>query len=731
MHNCVERNPISYISKSLKKFPAIFLCATCFASFNSYAAYVEHGHNEHGAQHHELETIDIGSFSYAKKNNLVVDSFTQKDFQKTNASNFIDLIDKNPGIGVQEECSVCSVRSIAINNTPGRFTTVMVDSIPIFSAVSSVYGFEAVPMETVDHVDVSRGAANSSTAVDSLGGNLNIITKKPEKSEVILKGDVGNFSTRNASIYAATKTSKNNAFSFNLGNSSRNPSGSDNSNISNFAGYDRYNAGIGFFADDWRKFKIKARVEYIKETRAGGIVKNGMNQEYIKESQEGNPFDFSGLANGSGNRDGWNKPLDGSFVGYDAGASGLAQLVNTRRVQSTLIGERNTKLGKLRIANGYARHLQNSFYGNPASGGKGDTYNASQEQYYGEVSMKSNIGDNAVLKTGITYRYEDLSSNADAGGVLVKNLDGYKYSTPGGFVEYHRDFLDNKIETDLSVRHDRNNVFGSVTNPRANITWNVNDNIKNAIAVGRGSRFPTSFFEVDHGILSSTKIERHIDKPETSENASYSFYADGERLSFDAHAHYVKIRNMAMIDTNSTDSAGNPITIFSSANQNTVIKGLEAKISYLVTPNNKLSISGERYSYSFQPGAFFFPRPNEKAYFEWEYNKNKFNFFGKAVWTGTQNLAKFGNYENEKRYNFDGSEKKHRSPTFWTFDAQASVTFSKKYNFYVGVKNIFDYVQSKKDSFLWINQDGQVDTTNIWGPTRGRYMYVGLKMNVM
>jgi outer membrane cobalamin receptor len=70
--------------------------------------------------------------------------FTTRDIQQTNASNVNEAIDKNPGISVQVECSICNVRNIVLNNLPGRYTTLLIDGIPLFSSVSGAYGFDMV-----------------------------------------------------------------------------------------------------------------------------------------------------------------------------------------------------------------------------------------------------------------------------------------------------------------------------------------------------------------------------------------------------------------------------------------------------------------------------------------------------------------------------------------------------------------------------------------------------------
>jgi len=90
--------------------------------------------------------------------------FTHRDIEQTNASNVNEAIDKNPGISVQLECSICNVRNIVLNNLPGRYTTLLIDGIPLFSSVSGAYGFDMVGINGVQSIDVARGAATARRA---------------------------------------------------------------------------------------------------------------------------------------------------------------------------------------------------------------------------------------------------------------------------------------------------------------------------------------------------------------------------------------------------------------------------------------------------------------------------------------------------------------------------------------------------------------------------------------
>ena len=102
----------------------------------------------------------------------------------------------------------------------------------------------------------------------------------------------------------------------------------------------------------------------------------------------------------------------------------------------------------------------------------------------------------------------------------------------------------------------------------------------------------------------------------------------------------------------------------------------------------------------------------------------------RGTWTGSMDLAKFYDYANNQRYNFDGSRKTDKSPSYWVADARSEYRLSKQWSTFLGVDNVFDFKQSDKESTIWVGADGSIDVTHIWGPNRGRFIYGGVKFTL-
>jgi len=656
---------------------------------------------------------------------ITTESVTEKDFRKTNAATLNEAIDNKPGVSVQTECSICNVRNVTLNNLPGRFTTIMIDGVPIFSSVSSAYGLDMIGINGVERIDISRGAGTSLVAPEALAGTVNIVSKRPVEAENVFQLQGGQFGYQRADGYLA-RPFEGGAFTASV-NANHHDSADDNGNgVGEYSGYQRYLGGLGLFLDDIGGFKLRGRLDLVDEKRGGGAL--GDDYGAIKTSMTGNPFDWSRGKGGSPSAAGWVNPATGTIIPYNSGRGGMSEIIFTQRQQAILVGERKLDGGgKLKLSGGYARHDQDSFY-------EGDTYIAKQDQYYAEASLQQPFGA-TLLTLGANYRYEDLRSKGvlDVAGAAtpVDGLDNYTYKTPGVFVQAYRGFFDDRLEVNGSVRHDRHNVFGGITSPRLNALWHHTASTNSRFAIGRGFRAPTSFFEQDHGILHTTRIDRKIDKPETSDNASYAFSYAGDRDALVVSANYNKIRNYALLDSGAKDTDGTtPITLFTQSAHPVTVKGIDATYTYRFTGNLEGTVGAEKFSYQFNPGDLSFARPGERVYLTLDYDVGNWDIFARATWTGLMDLKRFYNYANNPRFNLDGTPKLDQSPSYWVADMSGRYKFDKKSSLVLGVNNLFNFRQTQHEDFLWVDGAGSYDVTHFWGPNRGRQFYAGLRFDL-
>ncbi|MDP3537238.1 MAG: TonB-dependent receptor [Azonexus sp.] len=661
----------------------------------------------------------VGSKPVLRDEIIATESLGARELEKTGATMLTEALDKRPGISMQVECSICNVRNVVLNNLPGRYTTLLIDGIPIFSSVSTAYGLDSVSLGGLERIDISRGAGTSLIAPEALAGSVNIVTRRPTKDELLINQQFGSYGHMNTNLFGANAF-QGGALTANFNHNQHDTVDGDDNRISEYTSYKRNLGGIGFFVDDLGGFKIRGRLDIVDEKRMGGAM--GSDYNGVKANGSGNPFDWSKGKNGSPYAGGWIVPDTGLPQNYTDGLAGMSEIIFTDRKQFVSSATHKLGDGTMRFAVGYAKHKQDSFY-------EKAIYKADQAQYYLEASTQQPLGE-TLLTTGVTYRYEDLTSiGTDASGTPNDGIDNYKYRTPGVFLQGYHSFLEGVVEVNGSVRYDKHNVFGGITSPRFNVLWNHNHELNSRFAVGRGFRAPTSFFEQDHGILDTTRIVRHIDKAEISDNASYALSYAEDRLAWVGSLNYNRIKNMALLDSGATDPlTGDPITLFTSAQKPVTVIGGDLIVTYKLTPNLETTIAAEHFKYDFsEAGTLAFARPETRAYLRLDYESGPLTGMLRGTWTGPMDLAKFYDYANNPRYNFDGTRKMDKSPDYWMVDLRGEYRLNKQWSTFLGVDNVFDFKQSDKESMLWVDGSGAIDVTQIWGPNRGRFIYGGVK----
>lgn len=659
----------------------------------------------------------------ALKDEIVkTETIRSKAMERINASNVLDAVDNRPGVSVQNECSVCNARNITLNNLPGRFTTILLDDIPLYSSVSSAYGLDGISVDGIERIDISRGAGSSLTAPEALSGTVNVITKRPQNDETVLRGQIGSFGDLRTGVYLG-RAQAGGAYSLSIDRRNQDAVDSIGYGMSQSSGFSRDNVGIAYFIDKLLGFNWKGRFDVFQENRSGGpLIKD---YAAIRESVRGNPFNFSVGPHPSPISNGWvNVDNNASYTTYDGGMAGLAQIIRTERQQAIVQGERRDSHGTLKLALGFAHNYQDSFYGSDA------LYNANQGQSYALVSYQQNWGDNLVT-WGTDYRGEDLRS---AGFSYTTNqanygIDNYAYHSQGAFLQFYRALFDGRMETNTSLRFDSHNVFGSIVSPRLNVLYHHDNSAYNSrLSLGKGFRAPTSFFEQEHGLLSDSRVVRAISKVETSENISYALSYANERVAWVASANYNRIYDMARLTPNTPDGNGGTYTLFDATPTPVTIQGLDWVGTYKLTANLATSLGLEHFEYGFSPGALKFARPNDRIYVLVDYDKGAWDFMGRMTWTGVQDLSRFYNYAETAQYNLDGTPKPNKSPDFFVADVRLAYQFNSVYSGFMGINNLFDYQQGQKDSYLWVDGAGNLDVTHIWGPNIGRQIYAGVKI---
>lgn len=122
---------------------------------------------------------------------VIVGIISPKVFETTNSTNLSQGLNFQSGLRVETSCQNCGFPQVRINGLEGQYSQILIDSRPIFSAVSGVYGLEQLPTNMVDRVEVIRGGGSAIFGSNAIGGVINIITKEPLRNTM----SIGNSTT--------------------------------------------------------------------------------------------------------------------------------------------------------------------------------------------------------------------------------------------------------------------------------------------------------------------------------------------------------------------------------------------------------------------------------------------------------------------------------------------------------------------------------------------------------
>lgn len=91
-----------------------------------------------------------------------------KLFETTNSSTLSQGLNFQPGVRVETNCQNCGFQQVRINGLDGPYTQILIDSRPVFSALSGVYGLEQIPASMIERVEVMRGEDQPCSALQPL-----------------------------------------------------------------------------------------------------------------------------------------------------------------------------------------------------------------------------------------------------------------------------------------------------------------------------------------------------------------------------------------------------------------------------------------------------------------------------------------------------------------------------------------------------------------------------------
>lgn len=419
--------------------------------------------------------------TYLSDSPVHVEILTPKLFQKNPTPNLFEALQMINGVRPQLNCNVCNTGDIHINGMEGAYTMVLIDGMPIVSALSTVYGLSGIPNSIVDRIEVVKGPASTLYGSEAVAGLINVITKNPLKAPIVSL-DVFRTSQKEYNIDLGYKMKLKKA----------------NTLLS--ANYFHFNNRIDVNNDNFTDVTLQKRVSVFnkwsferKDNRLATLA-----ARYVYEDRFGGELQWS--------------------PEFRGGDSIYGESIYTKRLE--LIGSYQLPLTE-KITFNYSLndHRQNSYYGTTP-------YFATQDIYFGQLLWDKKLNEKHDLLTGLTTRYTFYDDNTvvtQKGDSIRPENNPSKTLLPGIFIQDEIS-LRERQKLLLGARYDYHPHHGSIYSPRVNYKIDFNSNNILRFSAGNGFRVVNLFTE-DHAALTGARkvIIKNELKPEQSYNININY----------------------------------------------------------------------------------------------------------------------------------------------------------------------------------------------------------------
>lgn len=206
---------------------------------------------------------------------VVVNVMNAKLFESVNSTDLAKSLNYQSGLRVENNCQNCGFPQVRINGLEGPYSQILINSRPVVSALSGVYGLEQIPVNMIERVEVVRGGGSALFGANAVGGTINIITKDPINNSFQLSSTMSNMNGKVWEQYMganASLVSKDNTYGIALYESyrNRNPYDADGDGFSELGKLNMNTFGLRTYYRPTQFSRISLEYHTTNEFRRGG-----------------------------------------------------------------------------------------------------------------------------------------------------------------------------------------------------------------------------------------------------------------------------------------------------------------------------------------------------------------------------------------------------------------------------------------------------------------------------
>ena len=636
----------------------------------------------------QIEGTQSGSYISAI-NPIKTEVINQVELTKAACCDLAGCFDTQGSVQPTTTNVVTNAKELRILGLSGVYNQVLIDGMPLIQGLSYTYGISSVPGTLVDNIYVSKGANSILQGFESISGQINVELKEPDNAEkLLLNAYINSF---NEKQFNANYTKRIKKWSTILSAHTAQPG-------------DKFDRDKDFFLD----LPLLTRYSFFNKWKYG-VEKNWgwharfavryVNEERIGGQTFFDPETDKGTMNAYGQTINYSQPEIYTKTGYR---------FNDRH--------------HLVYFGSAFNHNQHSYFGTTS-------YKANQTNAYSNLQYELTYHKSHILKTGLSYRMlrrdEDIEFSPDS---LSRTYDGLYVKDEvitGVFAENTFDWKNRKYVLITGLRVDNHNEFGIQVTPRALYKMNLTANSTVRVSAGTGWR-TVNIFSENINLLASSRdvIVTENLEPEKAVNigANYThkFFLPNVETQITLDVYRTQFQNQIFPDYD-TDPTKAYISNFKGTSISNGFQGeigfefherVGVKIVYNYLDVYRI-VNNEKYILPFNPthrftGSFSF-RPLSK---KWHFDMN-------AHYYGEQRLANTSDYPSDL-------QRPSTSEPYYVINIQYTQNL-KRFELYAGCENIFDFRQ-ERPIVSWQNPfSPYFDTSSIWGPTRGREFYAGVR----
>ena len=651
----------------------------------------------------QLNSVVVTANRYATKRqetSTIVNVLSPKLFETTAVSCVADVLNFQPGLRVENNCSNCGKTDLRINGLQGQYTQILMDSRPVFSSMASVYGLEQVPAAMIDRIEVMRGGGSAVYGANAIAGVVNIITKEPVRNFVNIANtshinehagyDIN--TDLNASVMSENR--KIGAYLF-ASHRTRSAYDRDNDGFSELPQLRATTAGTRLFFKTSAYSKITAEYHHTTDYRRGGNNRDEEPHKADIAEQLRHNIDAGSVAFD------WFSPDDRHFISAYSAIQHIG---------------RESYFGAGRDTAAYGRSSD-------LTSNTGLQYRFSYPcgRMKGDLTVGAEYNYNGLYDRMLGY-HREISQKVHVAGVYAQN-----------------EWKNEQWSVLVGARVEKHNLLTKpVVNPRATFRYTPIEGLVFRAGYSSGYRAPQAYDEDLHvaavgGNVSLISLDPNL-KPEYSHSATlsadwYKQFGKWE-INLTAEGFYTYLQDVFFLREDGIDAAGN--VLFTRTNAPGAWVGglnLEGKVVYApwVTFQIGYTFQHSRYTEAQQWSADV-PAQNRMLHTPDNYGYMLIDIQPVHDFTISINGKATGSMLVPHLAGYVPQDEEVKTPSFWDFGIRLAydVHLYKHYCLEIsaGVKNILDQYQRDIDK-------GEFrDANYIYGPTTPRTYFAGLALKL-